>query len=189
MNLVIFFRYVKMIDIWIKHDTVYKKLSTLRSIPRSLFSPTRCLMAKLYFYYSAMNAGKSATLLQSNHNYRSNGMHTALFTPRLDNRYGQGKITSRIGLQADALTFDDTFDFLRHLQQEHATNPIHCILIDEAQFLSRTQVLQLSMVVDHLNIPCFVMDCALIFVANHLKVRIFYWHGRYPYGSNHLSFW
>ena len=110
-------------------------------------------MAKLYFYYSAMNAGKSATLLQSNHNYRSNGMHTALFTPRLDNRYGQGKITSRIGLQADALAFDDTFDFLRHLQQEHATNPIHCILIDEAQFLSRTQVLQLSMVVDHLNIP------------------------------------
>ena len=110
-------------------------------------------MAKLYFYYSAMNAGKSATLLQSNHNYLSNGMRTALFTPRLDNRYGQGKITSRIGLQADALAFDDTFDFLRHLQQEHATNPINCILIDEAQFLSRTQVLQLSMVVDHLNIP------------------------------------
>lgn len=110
-------------------------------------------MAKLYFYYSAMNAGKSATLLQSNHNYLSNGMRTALFTPRLDNRYGQGKITSRIGLQADALAFDGTFDFLRHLQQEHATNPIDCILIDEAQFLSRTQVLQLSMVVDHLNIP------------------------------------
>lgn len=110
-------------------------------------------MAKLYFYYSAMNAGKSAILLQSNHNYRSNGMHTALFTPRLDDRYGEGQITSRIGLQAAALAFDDTFDFLRHIQEEHEQTPIDCILIDEAQFLNRTQVLQLSMVVDHLDIP------------------------------------
>lgn len=110
-------------------------------------------MAKLYFYYSAMNAGKSATLLQSNHNYLSNGMRTALFTPKLDDRYGIGKITSRIGVQADALIFDGDFDFLRHLQQEHATDPIACIFIDEAQFLNRTQVLQLAMVVDHLNIP------------------------------------
>ena len=67
-------------------------------------------MAKFYFYYAAMNAGKSATLLQSNHNYRSNGMHTALFTPRLDNRYGQGQITSRIGLQASAHAFESDFD-------------------------------------------------------------------------------
>lgn len=110
-------------------------------------------MAKLYFYYSAMNAGKSAILLQSNHNYRSNGMHTALFTPRLDDRYGEGQITSRIGLQASALAFDASFDFLAHLTVEHAKNQIACILIDEAQFLSRTQVLQLTMVVDQLNIP------------------------------------
>ncbi len=110
-------------------------------------------MAKLYFYYSAMNAGKSAILLQSNHNYLSNGMRTALFTPRLDNRYGEGKITSRIGLQATALAFEQDFDFLKHLTEEHAESPIACILIDEAQFLTREQVLQLSMVVDHLNIP------------------------------------
>ena len=110
-------------------------------------------MAKLYFYYSAMNAGKSATLLQSNHNYRSNGMHTALFTPRLDDRYGQGQITSRIGLQASAHAFESDFDFLSHIQKEHASKPIACILIDEAQFLKRTQVLQLTMVVDQLGIP------------------------------------
>lgn len=110
-------------------------------------------MAKLYFYYSAMNAGKSANLLQSNHNYLSNGMNTALFTPQLDDRFGEGKITSRIGLQANALTFNKDFDFLRHIQQVHSKEPISCILIDESQFLSRTQVLQLSMVVDHLDIP------------------------------------
>lgn len=110
-------------------------------------------MAKLYFYYSAMNAGKSAILLQSNHNYLSNGMRTALFTPRLDDRYGEGKITSRIGLQATALAFEKDFDFLAHLSHEHAKSAIACILIDEAQFLTREQVLQLSMVVDHLNIP------------------------------------
>ena len=81
-------------------------------------------MAKLYFYYSAMNAGKSATLLQSNHNYRSNGMHTALFTPRLDDRYGEGQITSRIGLQASALKFEPDFDFFAHL------NPSPCGAID-----------------------------------------------------------
>ena len=80
-------------------------------------------------------------------------MNTALFTPQLDDRFGEGKITSRIGLQAEALTFNKDFDFLRHIQQVHSNNPISCVLIDESQFLSRTQVLQLSMVVDHLNIP------------------------------------
>ena len=68
-------------------------------------------MAKLYFYYSAMNAGKSAVLLQSDHNYRERGMNTILYTPQLDNRYGQGKITSRIGLQSPARAFDRNFDF------------------------------------------------------------------------------
>ena len=110
-------------------------------------------MAKLYFYYSAMNAGKSAILLQSNHNYLSNGMHTALFTPRLDDRYGEGQITSRIGLQAPALAFEPDFDFLAHVTRAHAEQSIACILIDEAQFLRRTQVLQLTMIVDQLGIP------------------------------------
>ena len=91
-------------------------------------------MAKLYFYYSAMNAGKSAILLQSNHNYLSNGMHTALFTPRLDDRYGEGQITSRIGLQASALAFEPDFDFFAHLSKAHDEQSIACVLIDEAQF-------------------------------------------------------
>jgi thymidine kinase len=110
-------------------------------------------MAKLYFYYSAMNAGKSANLLQSNHNYLSNGMNTALFTPRLDDRFGEGMITSRIGLQATAEAFAKDFDFLRHVQQKLSSKTINCILIDESQFLTRLQVLQLSMIVDTLNIP------------------------------------
>jgi len=110
-------------------------------------------MAKMYFYYSAMNAGKSAVLLQSNHNYRSNGMHTLLFTPCLDDRYGEGKITSRIGLQADAWAFDGKFDFFTYISKQHSGQPVSCILIDESQFLSKTQVLQLTMVVDRLRIP------------------------------------
>ena len=88
-------------------------------------------MAKLYFYYSAMNAGKSAVLLQSNHNYRSNGMNTLLFTPCLDDRYGEGKITSRIGLQADAWAFDGDFDFFVYIRKKHHKQKVHCILIDE----------------------------------------------------------
>ena len=110
-------------------------------------------MAKLYFYYSAMNAGKSAVLLQSNHNYRSNGMNTLLFTPGLDDRYGEGKITSRIGLQADAWAFDGFFDFFDYIRGKHKQQPTSCILIDESQFLTRKQVLQLTMVVDRLGIP------------------------------------
>jgi len=110
-------------------------------------------VAKLYFYYSAMNAGKSTTLLQSAHNYRERGMRTLLFAPHIDGRYGEGKITSRIGLQADARVFDGTFDFYRDVRAEHAREPIHCVLVDEAQFLSRDQVLQLTVVCDRLNVP------------------------------------
>ena len=111
-------------------------------------------MASVYFYYSAMNAGKSATLLQSNHNYRSNGMHTALFTPRLDDRYGEGQITSRIGLQASALVASNqTLIFFAHLTQAHAEQSIACVLIDESQFLTRVKFFWLTMVVDQLGIP------------------------------------
>lgn len=110
-------------------------------------------MAKLYFYYSAMNAGKSTTLLQSSHNYRERGMHTLLFTPNLDNRYGVGKISSRIGLSTDAIAFDETFNFFEYiLEQGHARKP-RCVLIDEAQFLNHAQVLQLSDVADDIGIP------------------------------------
>lgn len=110
-------------------------------------------MAKLYFYYAAMNAGKSATLLQSAHNYRERGMHTLLFTPKLDDRYGQGKITSRIGLQADATIFDREYDLFVEIRNQHMQQKVSCVLIDEAQFLSKKQVLQLTLVCDHLRIP------------------------------------
>lgn len=110
-------------------------------------------VAKLYFYYAAMNAGKSAVLLQSDHNYREQGMKTLLFTPRLDDRYGEGKITSRIGLQRPAYAFEHSFDFFVHIRKKHQEAKRDCILIDEAQFLTPQQVLQLSLVVDRLNIP------------------------------------
>ena len=114
-------------------------------------------MAKLYFNYSSMNAGKTTVLLQSAHNYRERGMTPMLFTPKLDDRYGTGWIKSRIGLQARATIFtseDDLFEITRAQLEE---NNIHCVLVDEAQFLSRDQVYQLSEIVDRLNIPvlCF----------------------------------
>jgi thymidine kinase len=114
-------------------------------------------MAKLYFNYSSMNAGKTTVLLQSAHNYRERGMTPMLFTPQLDDRYGAGFIKSRIGLQAKATIFtaeDDLYEILRARLEE--TN-IHCVLVDEAQFLNRAQVYQLTEIVDRLNIPvlCF----------------------------------
>lgn len=105
-------------------------------------------MAKLYFYYSTMNAGKSTALLQAAYNYAERGMSTRLFTARLDNRAG-GRIASRIGIDARAEHFDPTTDFWELLGGEK----VHCILIDEAQFLSVAQVRQLARVVDEANIP------------------------------------
>ena len=110
-------------------------------------------MAKLYFYYSAMNAGKSTTLLQSDYNYRERGMNTMLFCPRLDDRYGEGLISSRIGLQAQASFFEGETDLFVAVRSAHGNEPINCVLVDEAQFLSPAQVLQLTLVCDRLNIP------------------------------------
>lgn len=114
-------------------------------------------MAKLYFYYSAMNAGKTTVLLQSAHNYRERGMNPMLFTPALDDRHSVGVIRSRIGLEAEALVFDQAADLFARVQQELEQRNVHCVLVDEAQFLSRDQVFQLSEVVDRLEIPvlCF----------------------------------
>jgi thymidine kinase len=114
-------------------------------------------MAKLYFYYSAMNAGKTTVLLQSAHNYRERGMNPLLFTPVLDDRYQVGKIRSRIGLESDALVFDREIDLFERVKQELEQRNIHCVLVDEAQFLSRDHVFQLGEVVDRLDIPvlCF----------------------------------
>jgi len=114
-------------------------------------------MAKLFFNYSSMNAGKTTILLQSAHNYRERGLTPMLFTPKLDDRYGEGWIKSRIGLQARATIFtaeDDLFELTRAQLEDRN---IHCVLVDESQFLSRDQVYQLSEIVDRLDIPvlCF----------------------------------
>ena len=114
-------------------------------------------MAKLYFYYSAMNAGKTTALLQSAHNYRERGMQPVLFTPRLDNRHGVGVIRSRIGLESPALVFDREDNLFEQVQRRLSEQNVHCVLVDEAQFLTREQVFQLTEIVDRLNIPvlCF----------------------------------
>lgn len=111
-------------------------------------------MAKLYFYYSAMNAGKSTVLLQSAYNYQEKGMGVLLFRPAIDYRHNDGKIHSRIGLSADAISYDDQLDLFDFAQQEKKHNPrLRCILVDEAQFLTREQVWQLTSIVDKLDVP------------------------------------
>jgi thymidine kinase len=110
-------------------------------------------MAKLYFYYSAMNAGKSTVLLQSSHNYKERGMRTLMFIPAIDTRAGVGRIESRIGLGADALTLRSAENVLELVRTAHATTPVACVLVDEAQFLTRKQVEQLTDVADILRIP------------------------------------
>lgn len=111
-------------------------------------------MAKLYFYYSAMNAGKTTTLLQSSYNYHERGMDTLLFTPIIDDRFAPGKIASRIGLAKEAIPFDRTFNFFDHIQQARPVLPkLRCILIDEAQFMTKDQVMQSAQVVDQLKLP------------------------------------
>ena len=110
-------------------------------------------MAKLYFYYSTMNAGKSTSLLQSAYNYQERGMNALLFAPKLDDRYAIGKITSRIGLSSDALLYDDDTNFELMVNEKLSKELIHCIFVDEAQFLLKKQVYQLSNIVDELGIP------------------------------------
>lgn len=110
-------------------------------------------MAKLYFYYSSMNAGKSTTLLQSSFNYRERGMEVMLWTAAVDDRYGRGRIVSRIGLEADAHLFDADVDMLAAVAEQQAQTPLSCVLVDEAQFLTRAQVLELGRVCDELDIP------------------------------------
>lgn len=110
-------------------------------------------MAKLYFYYSSMNAGKSTALLQSSYNYNERGMNTLVLAPQLDDRYGVGKVTSRIGLEADATIFTRSSDLYDLVSQQQQKESLHCVLVDEAQFLSKQQVFELGEVADGLNIP------------------------------------
>ena len=110
-------------------------------------------MDKLYFYYSSMNAGKSTTLLQSSFNYRERGMQTMLWTAAIDDRYGQGRIVSRIGLEAEAHLFDAVTDLFAAVAAQQDQTPLSCVLIDEAQFLNAAQVWQLAAICDRLGIP------------------------------------
>ncbi|MCA0976879.1 thymidine kinase [Qipengyuania flava] len=110
-------------------------------------------MAKLYFYYASMNAGKSTTLLQTAFNYGERGMKVSLWTAALDDRAGFGAISSRIGLASDAHRFDAGTDIEARVLEEHAAAPVACVLIDEAQFLTKTQVWQLARLCDGADIP------------------------------------
>lgn len=134
-------------------------------------------MAKLYFYYSSMNAGKSTTLLQSSYNYRERGMNTLVFTPELDTRYGDCIVTSRIGLQASAVSFSYLDDLFKRTRLAHEEKKIHCVLVDEAQFLTKRQVRQLGEIADRLDIPVLTYGLRTDFQGNLFE------------GSMHLLAW
>lgn len=110
-------------------------------------------MAKLYFHYSTMNAGKSTILLQAAHNYRERGMQPYLLTARLDVRAGQGRIASRIGIGENADTFSPSDDLFARIRTRLAQGPCACVFLDEAQFLTHAQVWQLARAVDDLAVP------------------------------------
>lgn len=110
-------------------------------------------MAKLYFHYSTMNAGKSTLLLQASYNYLERGMRTFLLTARLDDRAGAGRIASRIGIASEAETFGPEDDLLARIQARLEAGPCACVFLDEAQFLTRAQVWQLARAVDDLGVP------------------------------------
>ena len=109
-------------------------------------------MAKLHFFYSTMNAGKSTSLLQSNHNYKENGLETMIFLPNETSKLSKGQIVSRIGLKAKAVIANKDFNFINFIKNNKSEN-LSCILIDEAQFLTKEQVRQLGQVADRLNYP------------------------------------
>lgn len=110
-------------------------------------------MAKLYFHYSTMNAGKSTTLLQASHNYRERGMQTHLMVARLDDRGGRGRIASRIGISEPAETFTAADNLFECIRKRLEAGPCDCVFLDEAQFLTREQVWQLARAVDDLGVP------------------------------------
>ncbi|GAA0775139.1 thymidine kinase [Roseibium denhamense] len=149
-------------------------------------------MAKLYFNYSSMNAGKSTVLLQAAYNYQERGMTTLLLIAAFDDRAGTGRIASRIGLAADADVFSSDTDVLAHVTKAHRAEPVNAVLVDEAQFLTEAQVWQLARVADELRIPvmCFGLrtdfqgklfpgSAALLAIADNLKeIKTVCWCGR-----------
>ncbi|MEP1449266.1 MAG: thymidine kinase [Paraglaciecola sp.] len=122
-------------------------------------------MAQLYFYYSAMNAGKSTSLLQSAYNYAERGMKAEIFTAALDNRYGTGKVASRIGLESAAHLFNPHTNIQSAVETLLTKDKVDCLFIDEAQFLTKQQVQQLIYVVDNLNIPVLAYGLRTDFLA------------------------
>ncbi|MGB1390026.1 MAG: thymidine kinase [Paracoccaceae bacterium] len=123
-------------------------------------------MAKLYFNYSTMNAGKSTVLLQASHNYHENGMVTYLLTARIDGRAGTGRIASRIGISEEADTFIPGEDLFQKITQRLETGKVDCILVDEAQFLEPEQVWQLARAVDDLGVPIMCYGLRVDFMGN-----------------------
>ena len=122
-------------------------------------------MAQMYFYYSAMNAGKSTVLLQSNYNYHERGMRTLVFAPTVDDRFGKEKVASRIGLETAASGFGPEDDLYDQVAREHGESKVSCVLVDEAQFLTVAQVDQLADVCDRLGIPVLVYGLPRTFRA------------------------
>ena len=123
-------------------------------------------MAKLYFYYASMNAGKSTTLLQADFNYRERGMQTMLYTAAIDDRVARGVIASRIGLSTGGNLYDARTDIRAEVEEELKKRKLHCILLDEAQFLTRAQVVQLASICDELDIPVLAYGLRTDFQAN-----------------------
>ncbi|MGR3455369.1 thymidine kinase [Pseudooceanicola sp.] len=123
-------------------------------------------MAKLYFHYSTMNAGKSTILLQASHNYIERGMQTLLLTARLDDRAGPGRIASRIGIGQQADTFDGDTDLFARIAARLAAGPCACVFVDEAQFLTHAQVWQLARAVDDLDVPVMCYGLRVDFLGH-----------------------
>ncbi|MFI3255885.1 MAG: thymidine kinase [Psittacicella sp.] len=134
-------------------------------------------MAKLFFKYSTMNAGKSTLLLQTSHNYTSLGMHTFLLTAKIDKRFGQNQITSRLGIKANAHVFKSDTNVFELIKESHLKNKLSCVLVDESQFLTKQQVYQLTNIVDKLNIPTICYGLKTDFCGNLFE------------GSNALLAW
>ncbi|MES0811552.1 thymidine kinase [Roseibium sp. SCPC15] len=149
-------------------------------------------MAKLYFNYSSMNAGKSTVLLQAAYNYEERGMNTLLLIAAFDDRGGKGRIASRIGLAAEADVFSAENDVFAHVSRSHEAKRLDAVLVDEAQFLTEQQVWQLAKVADELRIPvmCFGLrtdfqgklfpgSAVLLALADNLKeIKTICWCGR-----------
>jgi thymidine kinase len=134
-------------------------------------------MAQLYFYYSAMNAGKSTSLLQSAYNYKERGMQVALYTVAFDDRFGEGKIASRIGLSSSANLFNASTNLFSEIEAMHQQSALGCVFIDEAQFLTRAQVKQCLKIVDMLDIPVLAYGLRTDFQAETFE------------GSHYLLAW